>query len=57
MYLLAPYPFYLAWNVIKPWLSARTLSKFCVMGNDKKKYIQAIRDICPDEIIPQKYLE
>ncbi|XP_021947985.1 SEC14-like protein 2 isoform X2 [Folsomia candida] len=52
----APYPFYIAWNIISPLLSKRTSSKIRVFGPDKKKYVPVLRELCPDNAIPVSYL-
>lgn len=53
----APWYFSIAYNFVKPILSAHTISKLRVFNSTKSKWMEYLESVMPLESIPEKYLD
>jgi len=53
----APWMFTMAFNFIKPILSAHTLAKIQVFGSNKKQWLPVLQEFMPRKTIPKEYLD
>jgi len=51
----APRAFTLLWNIVKPFVSQKTLEKFQIYGKDRVQWQEAIFKLAPKESLPKKY--